>query len=160
MLLISINHFHARARDLVRSSRCIRARSSEQAFSASPRTSLHLISASIKSQRLALSHVKLHPRLPLLHQPLCGPSPKHLYSLHSSILLKRITMDSSTSRAEQLALNFHGTPDPTSTSPNLDTHRIKLVEYWGIQKGDRVLEIGCGQVGFSGVHFRVETRES
>lgn len=28
-------------------------------------------------------------------------------------------------------------------------HRIALVEYWGIQKGDRVLDIGCGQVGLS-----------
>lgn len=49
----------------------------------------------------------------------------------------------------ELALMFLQTrPDPTKSSPGLTaqmSHRIKIVEFWGIAPGSRILELGCGQ---------------
>jgi SAM-dependent methyltransferase len=51
--------------------------------------------------------------------------------------------------AAELALMFLSTrPDPTTSSPALIaqlSHRLQIVQFWGITPGSRVLELGCGQ---------------
>jgi SAM-dependent methyltransferase len=51
--------------------------------------------------------------------------------------------------AAELSLMFLSTrPEPTVSSPALIaqfSHRLQIVQFWGISPGSRVLELGCGQ---------------